>query len=269
MFNSYKIKNMNVKNIVILFTLIIGLAGCSVFKNNSEIQDTDNSESIVGKKWQLIEINGKPVANQINGKVPFLKLEEKNYSASGGCNGIGGELTRSKNGRIRFAQGMSTMMACPDMSIEQALSKALLAADNYSVKNGILSLNKAKMAPLAKFKLMQENKQDLSGTWELDYISGPRIAFDGLYPNRKPTLVFDTSAGKINGNSSCNNYNATFKTEGNTISFGPIMSTKMACDGNGEATFFSTLAKVNTYSMSENTLTFIMGDIAIMRFQRK
>lgn len=261
---------MNFRNIGILAMLIVGLGSCSVIKKNADEQKSDNAISAVtGKKWQLIEINGQAVADQINGKMPYLQLDEKSYSASGGCNGIGGDLTLSNNGRIKFAQGMSTMMACPDMSIEQALSKNLIAADNYTVKDGILSLNKAKMAPLAKFKLVQDNKQSLSGTWELDYISGPRIAFDGLYPNRKPTMTFDAAGGKVSGNSSCNNYNMTFKTSGNTINFGPIMSTKMACEGNGEATFFSTLEKVNTYSISENTLTFIMGDIAIMRFQRK
>ncbi|WP_209581524.1 MULTISPECIES: META domain-containing protein [unclassified Sphingobacterium] len=261
---------MNFKNIAILAILSIGLGSCSVVnKKSTEQSENSSTSAVVGKKWQLIEINGQAVADQINGKMPYLQLEEKRYSASGGCNGIGGDLILSKNGKIKFAQGMSTMMACPDMSIEQALSKNLIAADNYTVNNGILSLNKAKMAPLAKFKLIQNNEQQLTGTWELDYISGARIAFDGLYPDRKPTMIFDTVSGKVNGNSSCNNYNMTFKTDGNSISFGPIMSTKMACEGNGEATFFSTLKKVNTYSISENTLTFVMGDIAIMRFKRK
>lgn len=260
---------MRFRNIVVLMIAVLALASCSAMKKNSGKPDSDNaSATIIGKKWQLIEIGGKAVAGQVNGKVPFLKLEEKTYSASAGCNGIGGELTFSANGKIKFAQGMSTMMACPDMSIEQALSKALITADNYTLSNDILSLNKAKMAPLAKFKLLEE-KQNLSGTWELDYISGPRIAFEGLYPNRKPTMTFNTADGKVNGNSSCNNYNATFKMDGNKISFGPIMSTKMACEGNGEAAFFSTLEKVSNYNINENTLTFIMGDIAIMRFKRK
>ena len=31
----------------------------------------------------------------------------------------------------------------------------------------------------------------LDGTWELNYVAGPRIAFNGLYPNNKPTITFD------------------------------------------------------------------------------
>lgn len=260
---------MKFRNMILLTLTVLSIVSCSVAKRNSDEQNSaHNITGILEKKWQLIELNGKTVAGQINGRVPYLQLKEKSYSANGGCNGIGGELTLLDNGKIKFEQGMSTMMACPDMSIEQGLSKALMAADNYTINNGLLTLNKSRMAPLAKFKLM-EVKQDLSGTWELDYISGPRIAFDGLYPNRKPTMIFHTADGKVNGNSSCNTYHATFKTQDNKISFGPIMSTKMACEGNGEATFFSTLEKVNTYAIDQNTLTFIMGDIAVMRFQRK
>ena len=34
-------------------------------------------------------------------------------------------------------------------------------------------------------------------TWELEYISGPRIAFEGLYPNKKPQITFDQKETKV------------------------------------------------------------------------
>ena len=49
------------------------------------------------------------------------------------------------------------------------------------------------------------NTGDLFGTtWELEYISGPRIAFEGLYPNKKPQLTFDEKETKVYGNNGCN-----------------------------------------------------------------
>jgi heat shock protein HslJ len=36
--------------------------------------------------------------------------------------------------------------------------------------------------------------------------------------------------GKLSGNAGCNNYSATYQTEGNTISIGPAVSTKKACE---------------------------------------
>jgi heat shock protein HslJ len=111
----------------------------------------------------------------------------------------------------------------------------------------------------------------LDGTWELNYISGPRIAFDGLYPNKKPTLTFDVANKKVSGNTSCNNFNGVLKLNGNNIDFNDNMAlTKMMCEGSGENVFLETLKKVNTWSVSEgNTLNLIMGDIAIMRFSKK
>jgi len=47
---------------------------------------------------------------------------------------------------------MSTKMACENMEVENDLTKALMAADNYSMDGDNLSLNKARMAPLARFK---------------------------------------------------------------------------------------------------------------------
>jgi heat shock protein HslJ len=110
----------------------------------------------------------------------------------------------------------------------------------------------------------------LGGSWELNYISGPRIAFNGLYPGRKPTLVFDLAEKKISGNSSCNSFSGKLNADDTSINFNqPMVATKMACPGEGETIFFETLKKVNKYSIKGDTiLNFMMGDIAIMRFKK-
>ena len=46
-------------------------------------------------------------------------------------------------------------MACPD-NLEQEFLAVLLQVDNLSTDGETLSLNKARMAPLAKFKLLKE-----------------------------------------------------------------------------------------------------------------
>mgnify|MGYP003577548632 CR=1 FL=1 len=230
--------------------------------------------SLTGKKWKLIEIGGQPVADRVNNKEPFIEFSaegENRYTASGGCNGLGGTYTASANGKIKFKQGMSTMMACEDMSIENQFKTVFESADNYTIANNMLSLNKAKMAPLARFQAVTTASDEtaLNGTWEVDYISGPRIAFDGLYPDKKPSITFNLPDTVATGNSSCNNFRASFRLNGNDIKFSMPMSTKMACEGQGESTFFKTLQSINKFSVSDNTLTLIMGDIAVMRLKRK
>lgn len=112
---------------------------------------------------------------------------------------------------------------------------------------------------------------ELSGNWELNYISGPRIAFNGLYPGKKPTIKFDITDKKFSGNTSCNSFSGTLVADDSTINFtAPFAMTRMACPGEGEATFTEMLKKVSNYDVvGDTTLNFMMGDIAIMRFHKK
>lgn len=113
----------------------------------------------------------------------------------------------------------------------------------------------------------------LEGTWELNYITGPRIAFDGLYPDKKPIINFNLKENKVAGNNSCNQYFGVLKVDGNKINFkdAKMGMTMMACPGEGENVYMKTLEKIDSYSISEDgkTLNFIMGDIAMMRFEKK
>lgn len=118
-----------------------------------------------------------------------------------------------------------------------------------------------------------KNSKSLEGNWELNYISGPRIAFDGLYPNKKPTISFDLKENKVSGNNGCNQYFGTLQVDGNKINFkdSKMGMSMMACQGNGDQVFMNTLEKIDSYSISEDgkILNFIMGDIAMMRFEKK
>lgn len=111
--------------------------------------------------------------------------------------------------------------------------------------------------------------QDLSGSWVLTYITGPRIAFDGLYPDKKPTITFDLEDKRISGNTSCNSYGAGILLDKDKIKIEKPYSTMMACEGNGESTYISTLLKVETFMVNNDTLSFYMDDIEMMRFVKE
>ncbi len=260
----------------LILSMALLCSACGNTKMATQANETSSpmtSTSLTGNKWKLIELNGQPVADRVNDKEPFIEFDDtdKRYTASGGCNGLGGTYAITGEGRITFSQGMSTMMACENMTIENQLKEVFGKADNFTVSNNILSLNKARMAPLAKFQATDNGNatSQLNGTWEVDYISGPRIAFDGLYPDKKPTMTFNLPDSIATGNSSCNNFRSSVKIEGSNIKFGMPASTRMACPGAGESTFFKTLESVNKFSLSGNTLNLIMGDVAVMRLQRK
>jgi len=115
------------------------------------------------------------------------------------------------------------------------------------------------------------NHYDLSGTWELNFISGTKIAFNGLYPGKKPQLVFASSTPEeFSGNNGCNSIRGKFHTNDTEIKFDePIAMTKMFCEGGGEEAFMNMLKKVNIFDLSSNKLTFLVDDVEVMRFSKK
>lgn len=113
-----------------------------------------DSTGLTEKYWKLTEINGKPVkADSTFMKEPHVifKTAENQVNGNGGCNGFGGQYELKSPNRIKVGNLVSTQMACPALEIENQFTKALESADNYFVNGDTLVLNKAKMAPLARF----------------------------------------------------------------------------------------------------------------------
>ena len=107
-------------------------------------------------------------------------------------------------------------------------------------------------------------------TWELEYISGPRIAFEGLYPNKKPQITFDQKETKVYGNNGCNGYSAPYTLNGKSLTFGePGPATMMFCEGGGEQAFLQMMKKVNNYSIDkEGKLKLNIDEVPMMRFKK-
>ncbi len=109
-----------------------------------------------------------------------------------------------------------------------------------------------------------------NNAWELEYISGPQVTFDELFPSRKPTIVFNKSSKYVSGNNGCNGYSAEFFVKRNKISVGKSgPSTLMYC-GDGEAIFLEAMQEINQYQLDrEGKLVLMVGEIPLMRFKRK
>ncbi len=107
-------------------------------------------------------------------------------------------------------------------------------------------------------------------SWELEFLSGPRIAFEGLFPDTKPHISFEKGIGEVIGNSGCNGYRAPFEIDGQKIEFGePGPSTLMYC-GDGENHFRSIIQKVDGWRLTgDGKLELLIGDVPMMRFHKR
>lgn len=107
------------------------------------------------RHWTLVELQGQPVEPSEHQREAFLFLraEDGRMHGNGSCNMYNGSYAVKTGQRIEFGRNIAmTMMACPEMQLEQAFIEMLQAVDNYSLgEDGTMTLNRARMAPLARF----------------------------------------------------------------------------------------------------------------------
>lgn len=118
-----------------------------------------------------------------------------------------------------------------------------------------------------------DSPTSLNGSWELNYITGTRLAVSELYANKKPMVNFNIAESKVNGNTGCNSFTGmiTSARAGKIIFDESMAMTKMYCEGQGETVFMDNMKKVKGYSITDEgkTLHLKTGDTDLMRFEKK
>jgi heat shock protein HslJ len=143
---------------IIVFSIILGACKSSSARLKQHDAVAGQKGGVTEKYWKLVELNGNPVVyGETASREAFiiLKNEENRVTGNGTCNTLSGTYEiDTATMRIKFSQMVSTMMMCLNMEIEDQLKKALEMTDNYSLSEdgNFLSLNRARMAPLARFE---------------------------------------------------------------------------------------------------------------------
>lgn len=265
-------------------TLMISvIAAVSIFnacktaaKNTAVAKPSAGSEMLYQTEWKLTEVQGRQVPAVSTAQLAFAPGTVNRVSGNAGCNQLAGSFELSSRNEIKFSPMAVTKMACAEPAMNDVEAKfldALTKASQWKIENDVLSLSDGTTL-LAKLKAQlpaTEEEKKLNGTWELNFLSGPKIALEGLFPNGKPTLIFKFPADEAMGHGGCNGYSAKVKVDKQKISVADPLSTMMFCEGNGEPQYFKALKTITSFSLSDdkNTLNLIAGDIAVMRFSRK
>lgn len=142
--------------------LLCFLCACSSSQQTSQQRASQATakKDILNTYWKLIELRGKPIAQtDATRREPHIIFQSETNRVVGnsGCNSFNGGF-ELKDGRLRISKVATTMMACPDIDYEQEFFKALEMTDSYALNQtgDTLSLDKARMAPLARFKAVQK-----------------------------------------------------------------------------------------------------------------
>lgn len=114
--------NRNMKKFMMYALLIPAMAVSFWSCSNSKT----NVQQLEGK-WNITEVNGEAISTQEN--TPFMEfnMAEKKIHGNAGCNIFNTSIETDANdiSALKIAQGMSTMMACPDMETESKILQAM------------------------------------------------------------------------------------------------------------------------------------------------
>ncbi|HEY5890733.1 MAG TPA: META domain-containing protein [Acidimicrobiia bacterium] len=200
--------------------------------------------------WTVVEFDcGDDLQPPIPGSVITMEFVGERVSGNAGVNRYSASLVDGNLGPIA-----STMMAGPPELMEQeSRFLALLdRCDGLLVEDDLLRLSTGgrDIATLAR------RSDQLTGIkWQLSGYDNGSGGFVSSLITQLVTAEFNED-GSVSGSGGCNRYRATYQVEKSSLSFGPAMSTRMACPDIGimeqETRYFALLERVRSYKHADN-----------------
>lgn len=235
--------------------LLVACAGNGAAADPPRLDDT---------AWVLSDLPGRTLAA---GSRVTLRFEGGGATGSDGCNRYGlGYEAAGETIRIASSAGISTQMACPPEIMQQAeaFRAALGAASHFRIDGGNLQFLRdgAVVATLAP------QSQVLADTkWEVTGYNNGRQAVVSVLNGTRLSIGFSAD-GKASGFAGCNRFSGTFESQGTSLSFGPVATTRMACaspDGvmEQEQAFLKALETVSTARFEGDRLELRTRDGAL------
>jgi heat shock protein HslJ len=205
------------------FTFVLGilmlLAISACASAGSELPLTD-------QVWIATELDGESILSDTTITAEFK--DDGTLGGSNGCNRY--NTTYAVDGdKIQITSPMaSTLMACPDpvMAQEGVYMGAMEAAATFEISDDELTLfNEASDALV----IYVAGSNELAGTsWEVISYNNGKEAVVSVIIDTSLTADFGED-GQLTGNSGCNSYFASYETDEDKITIGPVGMTEMAC----------------------------------------
>ncbi|MFC8289889.1 META domain-containing protein [Streptomyces sp. NPDC057242] len=214
---------------------------------------------LTGTHWTVDEVTVDGSASDAprDARVAFGK--DGRVTGSGGCNTFNATVA-VKGDTLTASPGPMTEIACSDdrMRFEKELVEAFSGELKGTLKNDTLTLTSPDGRNV--LALTAERPVPLRGTaWKVDgLLSGKTASSLPAGSEGKARIVLGED-GKVTGNLGCNNFSATAKTDGTTLTVeGPAATTRMMCTGPQmklETKLYELLDGPLTYRVDHRTLT--------------
>jgi heat shock protein HslJ len=194
-----------------------------------------------------------------------------------GCNNYSGTFQASQDGTMSVSPLAMTMMACAEgMDLESVYLSALQSTRSFTINNeGRLLLSYNDPSQPAQVLIYAIGAKSLTSTTWVLVAYGDPVSSQAVPPDSVITAIFYDD-GALSGSSGCNQYAASYTTQDQQLTIGPIGVTQMACPAGMELeqAYLSSLGTaeryeikgqqlVITYNQGAGVLTYIAANLPL------
>ena len=243
--------------VALVVALALPLAACASSTDSGSGGDVP--QSLAGTAWDLAQYapaGATELSPVPEGVTPTAEFTADQVSGSGGCNRFTGGYTTDGD-TLTIGPLASTEMACVgDASTVEADYFARLGeVKTYAITDGTLTLSDS--AGQVVLSYTESVPVTLTGTtWSATGINNGKEAVTSLVAGTMVTAQFSED-GTLSGNAGCNTYNGTYEVSGDSLTIGPLATTKKACEpdvNEQEANYLEALGRVTTYTIRGDQL---------------
>lgn len=170
----------------------------------------------INGEWDIVKANGVDLTQKVeadNDASPTITIDlrsngEGSIYCKTGCNYLNGNMTYdSANGAVKLGEMLSTMMMCPDMTAEDAITAALRATVSLHIEhvNGTYFMYLRSVDGTDMLTARRWDNSRLQGAWEVVQIGNENVQVANVQ------IVFDTDQGRVHANTGCNIINGTLR----------------------------------------------------------
>lgn len=248
---------MRARTVATILLLALPLAACA--SSNDAGSGDAPAQSLAGTAWDLAQY--APADSSTLTPVPDAVKATAEFSAdqisgSTGCNRFTGGYT-TDGSTIDIGPLASTAMACVGeaMTVEAEYLARLDVVATFSIAEGTMTMSDGSGQVVLSYT--ESVPVTLTGTnWSANGINTGTDAVSGLVADTEVTAVFGDD-GTISGNAGCNTYNGTYEVSEESMTIGPLATTKKACEPDvsaQEANYLAALGRVTTYMIRGDQL---------------
>jgi heat shock protein HslJ len=240
--------------LVAMATLLVACSGAGA--------PGQSAASLDGHTYLSTRLEG---AILVPGTLIRLSFAEGKLNAHGGCNMMGG--TYSVEGdRIRTTQMFMTEMACdePRQAQDEWLARFLgdarftLDGDTLTMTDGTAKLTLLDKEVATPDQPIEGTRWVLNGIVLGDAVSSVPVGV---------TASIQIDGGRVGVEAGCNRGGGSVDVTADALTFGPIVTTKMACEAGAMSVESAVLAVLSgdvTYTIDAGTITLDAGDAGLI-----